>query len=365
MNRKKFILTTTTIAGVAITSKFLFARRVLSTKPKTVKLSKYTSNPALKTVNPSWKGTPLDQEGRFMNHEFPFIQDFGAVFKWMTQKNPQKEFKKKDTWRIPVIKNDTFIADDSDKIVWLGHASFYIQLGGIRILIDPIFGKLQVGKRYSELPIAPQKFTNIDYILVSHAHYDHCDKDSIKLLAKQNPNAQILTGLNQDKLLSDWAKNIIQTAGWYQQYNLPNNLEITYLPSRHWANRALWDINETLWGGFMIKLGEKTIYFGGDSGYGSHFKDIGQLFPNINVALIGAGAYSPAWFMGANHQDPYDAAKAFEDTGAKTFVPFHYGTFDAADEPLGEPEEILTKLNLEGKIKNELKILKLGEVFEV
>jgi L-ascorbate metabolism protein UlaG (beta-lactamase superfamily) len=359
MKRKTFILSSFSILGIVYTGKFMV------TKAKTAKLSKYTSNPDLKNINPSWKGTPLDQDGRFMNHEFPFIQDFGSVLKWMSQTNPQKEFKKKDTWRIPVLKNDTFILDNTDKIVWLGHASFYIQLNGIRILIDPVFGKLAVGKRYSELPIATEKLTNIDYILVSHAHYDHCDKDSIKLLSKQNPNAQILTGLKLDALLGSWVKNKIQAASWYQQYNLPNNVEISYMPSRHWGNRGLFDINETLWGGFIIKSNEKTIYFGGDSGYGSHFKDIGKLFENIDVALIGAGAYSPAWFMGPNHQDPYDAVKAFADTNAKTLIPFHYGTFDAADEPLGEPAEILSKLNSEGKIKNELRILKLGEVFVV
>jgi L-ascorbate metabolism protein UlaG (beta-lactamase superfamily) len=359
MKRNTFIKSTLTIGGLAISGKFMFAK-----EKKPIKTG-YSSNPELKTIKPDWKGTPLDQDGRFMNHEYPFTHSYGTVFKWMTERNPKREQKKKDTWRIEVLKNFDFISENSTKIVWLGHASFYIQIDNIRLLIDPVFGKLSIGKRYSDLPISPEKFTDIDYILVSHAHYDHCDKDSIKLLAKQNQKAKILTGLNQDKLLTSWVNNYVETAGWYQQYNLAENLEITYLPSRHWANRGLFDINETLWGGFMIKKGNKTIYFGGDSGYGSHFKDIGMLFPNIDVALIGAGAYAPEWFMAPNHQSPQDAAKAFGDTSAKTFIPFHYGTFDAADEPLGEPEQILNALNLEGKIKNKLKILKLGEVFSM
>ncbi len=359
MKRKSLIIKSLTIVGVIFTGKFMFA------KEKKPIVKKFISNPDLKTIKPNWNGTPLDQDGLFMNHEFPLVQSFGSVFKWMTERNPQREEKKKDTWRITVIKNDQFVANNADKIVWLGHASFYIQLGGIRILIDPVFGKLAVGKRYSELPIAPEKFTEIDFVLVSHAHYDHCDKDAIKLLSKQNPDAQILTGLKQEKLLGSWTKNKIHSAGWYQQYNLDKNIEISYLPSRNWANRGLNDVNETLWGGFMIKANNKIIYFGGDSGYGSHFKDIGELFPNIDVALIGAGAYSPVWFMSPNHQEPYDAVKAFHDTKAKILVPFHYGTFDAADEPLGEPEKILFKLNGEGKIQNQLQILKLGEVLNL
>lgn len=323
----------------------------------------HTSNPALPTVLSGWPGTPLDQNGLFLNYEFPTLISLRAVLRFMFQRNPQREFKKHNTWRIGVIKNDDWLSDPSDKIVWLGHASFFIQLSGKRILIDPIFGKLPIGKRYSEMPVNPRNLTDIDYILVSHAHYDHCDKSSLKLLASCNPKALVLTGLKLDNLISKWIRNPMQTAGWFQQYHLAGALQITFLPSRHWANRHPFDANTTLWGGFMLQSADKSIYFGGDSGYGSHFKTIGETFPNIDVALIGAGAYSPAWFMGPNHQDPSDAVKAFHATGAKTLIPFHYGTFDAADEPMGEPEQILNTLNREGRINGHLRILKLGEVY--
>lgn len=337
----------------------------MSASPKERSIVSYTSNPDLKTVLPGWKGTPLDGDRRFINHEFPLELRFSDMLKVVTEKNPQKEQKENNTWRIPVIKDDRFLNDTSDKIVMLGHATVFIQISGIKLLIDPIFGKLPTGKRYSELPISPDKLLNIDYILVSHAHYDHCDKKSIKLLAKNNPKAKILTGLKLDKLISEWVENPIETAGWYQQYRLSDGFEITYLPSRHWANRGLFDKNTTLWGGFLIKKGDKSVYFSGDSGYGSHFATIGELFPNIDVALIGAGAYSPAWFMAANHQSPQDAARAFRDTKARSFIPFHYGTFDLSQEPMGETEEILSKMNVEGKLSGELNLLKLGEVFLV
>lgn len=326
-------------------------------------ITSYTSNPVLTTVKPGWKGTPLDEDGLFINHEYPWKLEYGKIFRYLLHRNPQKEIKKNDTWRIPVIKDDQWLIDSADKIVWLGHASFFIQLSGVRILIDPIYGNLPVGKRLSDMPVDPGKLLNIHYILVSHSHYDHCDKSSIKLLAKNNPQAQILCGLKLDSLISKWTNNKIQTAGWYQQYQLENELKITFLPSRHWANRSLFNINSTLWGAFMIEKDGKCIYYSGDSAHGSHFNDVGELFKNIDVALIGVGAYAPAWFMGPMHQNPYDAAKAFRATHAKTFIPFHYGTFDLSDEPLGEPEQILNKLNGEGKIENVLKILKLGEVF--
>lgn len=113
----------------------------------------------------------------------------------------------------------------------------------------------------------------------------------------------------------------------------------------------------------MIQCRDTCIYFGGDSGYGSHFKEIATHFPRITVALIGAGAYAPAWFMGQHHQDPYQAVRAFHETGAKTFIPFHYGTFDSAHEPMGEPEQIPERLRSEGKISSTLKFLEPGEAY--
>lgn len=338
-------------------------RRLILRKKKTPVASGYTSNPDLKTVMPGWAGTTVDQEGLFINHEYPTILSLRAILRFMTQRNPQKQIKKSDTWRITVVKDDTWLNDPKDKIVWLGHASFFIQLSGTRILIDPIFGNLPVAKRYSDMPVDPNNFLNIDYILVSHAHYDHCDKKSIRLLAMNNPKAQVLCGLELNKLIENWIHNPVQPAGWYQQYAISNDLKITFLPSRHWTNRGIFDFNKTLWGGFMIEKNGKSIYYGGDSGYGTHFKDIGTCFQNIDVALIGAGAYAPTWFMGQHHQNPYEAAEAFHATNAKTFIPFHYGTFDSADEPMGEPEQILNSLYAAGNINHKLKTLKIGEPF--
>ncbi len=325
----------------------------------------FVHNTTLKTVKENWRGTPVDQFGKFINLDGPTVLGIGMILKHFIERNPQREIKKKDTWRIPVLRDESWINDDSDKIVWLGHASFFIQVSGIRMLTDPVFGELPMIKRHSPIPIDPGKLLNIDYILITHAHYDHCDKKSLQLLSANNPQAHVLCGLNLDQLIHKWIKNPVQTAGWYQRYNNTGDMQITFVPSRHWANRGLFDANTTLWGGFVIEKAGTRIYFSGDSGYGSHYKAIGQLFPRIKVALLGAGAYAPAWFMGKNHQDPYQALQAFGDTGADIFIPFHYGTFDVADEPMGETEQVLSKLHTEGKITGKLKILKIGEPFSV
>jgi L-ascorbate metabolism protein UlaG (beta-lactamase superfamily) len=134
-----------------------------------------------------------------------------------------------------------------------------------------------------------------------------------------------------------------QTAGWYQQY-ITEGFELYFLPARHWAKRGLNDTNRRLWGSFLLKINGKTIYFGGDSGYGSHYKDIAKLFPEIDYAILGIGAYEPEWFMQDNHSSPEKAYQAFKDLKARYFIPMHYGTFDLSDEPIGKPQRELEKI---------------------
>ena len=325
----------------------------------------FTNNPNLKTILSAekWKGTPLDKEGRFMNHEFPFRHTMAQALGWkFFKRNPQHNEKKRDTFKQPVLKTDAFLLHNENTVVWLGHASFFVRINGVNILIDPVFDNIPTMKRHSDLPCEAAKFKNIDYILVSHSHFDHCDKETMKLVTQNNPNAKILTGLNLDKTLRRWSPNHeVQAAGWYQQFKTDSNIEVTYLPTRHWSKRNLNDSNKTLWGSFIIKSGEKTVYFAADSGYGSHFKEVGELFPNIDVTMIGIGAYSPRWFMHVNHQDPEQAAQAFNETGAKLMVPMHYGTFNQTDEPASEPLRLMQEIIANGKVKNQVKSPQLGE----
>ena len=125
------------------------------------------------------------------------------------------------------------------------------------------------------------------------------------------------------------------------------------------------DINKTLYGSFMIEADGLNIFFNGDSGYCSYPKQIGELFPNIDIAMIGVGAYHPPVMMKDVHTNPYEAVQIFHDLKAKTFIPMHYGTFDLADEPLGEPYRILKQLQAEKKINGELKLLDVGEMLSI
>lgn len=360
MHRRRFLL-----GGAATTAALLLPAGDAAANTSYPMAASFVSNPELPTLLPAdqWPGTPVDAAGKFLNHEFPYVNRFSTVVKYWVQPNPQRAEKEADLFQLPVLKTEAFLHNSADVIVWLGHASFFIRLGGVTFLLDPVLGNLPAfGKRLSELPLDPTALTGIDYILLSHAHYDHCDKPSLRRLYAQNPQVQFLTGLGMDKLLTGWLPGAsVQVAGWYQQYQTDAGLRVTFLPSRHWSNRTPWDKNETLWGAFVLQAGGRQVYFGGDSGYGSHFRDAGQLFPGLDVALIGAGAYAPRWIMAPNHQDPAHAVQALHDTGAKVLVPMHYGTFNLSGEPRGEPSRLLQAARDTGQLRGELRLPAVGE----
>ena len=326
----------------------------------------YIKNEQLKTILPGWQGNPV-AKGRFIDPNKRFSGSFKKFLQWRFSKNKKAAAKRNDKWRLTVHKGNDFLKQKGDIIVWLGHASFFLQLNGVRVLIDPVFGRISgVVPRLSDMPCATNDFTAIDYVLISHAHRDHCDKGTLQQLASNN-NFTLLTSLNTGKLVASWISGLrFQEAGWYQQFNLPQeNLRITFLPTQHWSNRFMTDINQTLYGSFMIEADGLNIFFNGDSGYCTYPKQIGQLFPHIDIAMIGVGAYHPPLMMKDVHTNPQEAVQIFHDLGAKTFIPMHYGTFDLADEPLGEPYRTLQQLDADKKINGELRLLDVGEVMHI
>jgi L-ascorbate metabolism protein UlaG (beta-lactamase superfamily) len=258
--------------------------------------------------------------------------------KWKLGKNPQAEEKKNDQRKLEVEKLESFKSSQKDQLIWLGHASYLISIGGVTLLTDPVWLDNWALKRLSELPFNPEIIRDIDYILISHDHRDHCDEATLKLLGNLVPTAKILTGLSMRPLLQAWMpKNQIQEAGWFQSYDLKESFRITFVPTRHWSRRGLTDTNQRLWGGYYIESSDRSFYFMGDSGYGPHFKLISETMGSPDIAMMGVGAFKPEWFMNHAHTSPVSASKAFREMGAKHFVPMHFGTFDLSDEPLLEP----------------------------
>lgn len=302
----------------------------------------FRTNENLHTILPTekWKGTPTDKNGRFINHEFAFDVKFGDILKWKMKGNAQAKEKLADKWTPTIAQNADWLHNNKNCIVWLGHATFFIRLNNTQIVTDPVFGNLSVVmKRIVPFSINPNLLKNIDLLLLSHDHRDHLDKPSIQQFVKNNPTASLLTGLEMEGILRQWnVKNELQTAGWYQKYNTPHTqVEVFFLPARHWSRRGLNDTNKRLWGSFLLQTNNTKIYFSGDTGYGSHLKEVKDLFGDIDYFICGIGAYKPEWFMHPNHISPKDALKAANEMQAKHFIPMHYGTFDLSDEPISEP----------------------------
>jgi len=322
-------------------------------KPEGVK--KFVLNKNLETIQKDWKGN-IKIGDEFSNGEEKDIQIMPLdIFKWKFSKNPQATEKKQDTFRLKVVENQAFLHSNKDMIVWLGHATFFIRINGKTILTDPVLGDVSFIKRLSGNACATDSIKNIDYILLSHGHRDHFDKSTLKTIFKNNPNLEALVPLGLNTFFD---KNNIknQQAGWFQKYQIDDDIAIYFMPARHWNRRGALDFNKNLWGSFIIKSKDKTIYFSGDTAYGTHFKEISKYFENIDYSLLSIGAYKPENIMKDTHMTPLEALQAHKDLQSKVFIPMHFATYDLSDEPIGEPKRILEK-----EKNSSIRFLNVGE----
>ena len=322
-------------------------------------MARPTYNPALPFIIDNWSGNPQNDKQQYINLDGPSQRNYWDVLKWQAEKKPLKPLKKKQHHGIDVIYQPKLTSNTDNGITWLGHASFLISINGKQIITDPILGKLPVVvhqiKRYTPLPMDAADLKHIDYILLTHNHRDHCDQRSLQILTTLNPKAIILTGLGLAPLLRSWKiSNPIIEAGWFQRYNIEEDFSVTYLPAKHWNRRGLTDLNEMLWGSMMLESSAGNIYFGADSGLGIHFEQIAQLFPRIDYAIIGIGAYKPEWFMHPSHTSPADALHVLHTLGARQLIPMHYGKFDLSDEPIFYPKQEMLRLQETHNIDNVL-----------
>lgn len=321
----------------------------------------YVNNPSLPKIIPEYQGN-LHRDGAFVDPDNDLKLSFFKVLSWRFSSKPQAEEKRNDPFKLNVSPAAGVFDMKDDMIVWLGHASFLIRINGKTILIDPVFDSVPFVKRISEAPVKPSDIRKCDYLLISHGHYDHLDKDTIAGADFKGTRALVPLKMGGELEKMNSALEI-EEAGWYQKYSTNDGLEIYLLPARHWSRRAFGDTNEILWGSFIIKSGKKTIYFAGDSAYGAHYAKIAALFPDIDIALMPIGAYKPDYIMKTNHMTPQEAALASNDLKAKMFIPMHYGTFDLSDEPPGEPIRLIKESSANGELKAELKILEPGVIW--
>jgi len=225
------------------------------------------------------------------------------------------------------------------RLTWIGHASFYGQLGGSAFLVDPVFSS-RVGwvvRRHGLPGLRAAELPSLDALMVTHNHYDHLDAPSIHALPRQ---VKVFVPVGLGRWFRRRGFERVRELEWWES-DRAGELTITLVPSRHWSRRRVGDTNRAHWGGFVIEAGDAAVYHCGDSGLFDGFREIGRRFPKILAAMMPIGAYAPGWFMENHHMSPEQAGRAFLDLGARQLVPMHWGTFKLTDESLLEPVERL------------------------
>jgi len=275
----------------------------------------------------------------------------GSLFKSKRAKSKDDDFKL--TVRALEAKD---LEIKEDFIVWLGHATFLIQLNGVRILTDPVFGSIPMVKRLSKLPIAIEHL-NPDVICISHGHYDHLDMASLQALEIYSRKTKIIMPSKLSSYLKQGAD--VTELAWYDK-TTQHGIKFTALPASHWHRRGVLDFNRALWCSFLIEVEGKSIFFAGDTAMDKHFSEIANKGYKIDTALMPIGAYKPESVMKQSHMNPQEGLKGAELLGAKEMIPYHYGTFNLSDEPIGEPHSWITRLAKESEI--DIKILDAGEI---
>ncbi len=229
-------------------------------------------------------------------------------------------------------------------VTWVGHATLLVQMQHKTFLTDPIWSNrpspmpLIGPSRFVEPGIAINDLPPIDFVLISHNHYDHLDLPTLRTLARLNTETRFFVPLgNGDLLRKNGISNVIEL-DWGQHETL-DGVTIHCLPTQHWSKRSVSDVNKALWASWAVTSEDRRFYFAGDSGFFDGFRQIGQQLGPFDLAAVPVGAYEPEAMMAESHMNPEEAVTAAVELRARRALAIHFGTFDLSDEPLHEPPQ--------------------------
>ena len=291
--------------------------------------------------------TPTGFKNNYPHESAPSFADL-ARWRWQARELPELP---QQGYTPPVRKPDvsSFVDQSHASITWLGHATFLYRIGGKTFLTDPhLSARASPFKRFGPRrlvspPLAIAELPHIDYVVISHNHYDHLDRQTVLALNEQPGGApRYFVPLALKKWFTNQDIDDVVELDWWGSRQ-EAQLTIHFVPAQHWSARTRLDRNESLWGGWVIEHAGFRFYFAGDTGYSKDFEDIGSKFSPIDLAAIPIGAYDPRWFMKAQHVNPSEALQIHQDIGARYSVGMHWGTFKLTDEPIDEPPNLLAE----------------------
>lgn len=307
---------------------------------------------------------------KFVNDEptqTPTIGNFLRIFALMATKDRSRSVPGQ---ALPVsyINAETLQALSNDElhIVKLGHSSVLLKVFGEYWLIDPVFAdrvspvSFAGPRRFHPVPIPVDELPPIDRVLISHNHYDHLDKYTIEVLAPKS--RQFLVPLGVEVYLEEWGvpAEAISSFQWWQE-QITGNTMVAFTPSKHFSSRSFNDRDKTLWGSWVVAIGNRRLFFSGDTGYFDGLKTIGEQYGPFDMTFIETGAYAKEW--PDVHLFPEQSVQAHLDLKGITMIPIHNGTFDLSFHPWEEPLERVTQ---EAQKRNvEITTPIVGEIFTV
>jgi L-ascorbate metabolism protein UlaG (beta-lactamase superfamily) len=279
---------------------------------------------------------------RFYNPGAPQALGFTNVLRWKLSSRPEPSPRFVND--VEPSKPPPRVEGSELRVTLINHSTVLLQQDGVNFLTDPIWSKraspltwIGPGRRRSP-GVQWEDLPRIDIVLLSHNHYDHLDLVTLRRLADRG--SQFVVPLGVARLLRWWSIGSVHEMDWGQSFAV-GRTTIHSVPAMHFSARGLFDRNRTLWCGYVIEGGSRTIYFAGDTGFGDHFAHIRERFGPPGAALLPIGAYEPRWFMSAVHMSPEQAIRAHEILGARTSIAIHHGTFQLADEALEDPKRRL------------------------
>lgn len=298
------------------------------------------------------KRSPHYKEGAFQNLSYtPTLTEgfsWGQLFYDFFFKKDPNNVPSAD---IPSVHTDLKnLSPDEDVLVWFGHSSYFMRVQGISFLVDPVFsGSVSPvpmsGKAFGGADIyGVDDMPEIDYLLISHDHYDHLDYETVVKLNSRVKH--VVCGLGVGAHLEHWGymSDRVFELDWNESADFGNGIKIHALPARHFSGRKL-KRNNTLWASYLLELPDRKIFVGGDSGYDTHFKEIGNRFGPIDLAILENGQYNEAWR--AIHSLPQETVEAAKDLKARSLMQVHNSKFSLGLHSWKEPLEEVFRLSAE------------------
>ena len=328
---KKIFMTLLIIIGLLIAATALFLQLPM--------FGKQPSGARLERI----KQSPNYKDGKFQNlNHTPDLAEGVSYYRVMSDFFFKKSPRQKPKLALPSQKTDLLHLDPKENVVvWFGHSSYFIQTDGKKILVDPLFSGAAspIAATTRAFPgsdvYSVDDFPEIDYLFISHDHWDHLDYDTVK---KLKPKVKkIITGLGTGEHFEYWGFDLdkIVEKDWYEGAYLGDGFSVTITPGRHFAGRGLTR-NSAQWVSFVFQTPTVRLFLGGDSGYDTHFKAIGDKYGPFDLAFLECGQYNEYWKY--IHMMPEQVVTAAEELKTKRLMPVHWAKFSLAlhawDEPI-------------------------------